>query len=134
MVNGQWSMISMLSNLPQPFAAHHAIHTHDDEGDAQDLTHVEGHALFEIHLHFLHKLHKETEGEDRGQTETEEKASPYPIPHLPVEDKTDDEDDEIGDGFVELGWMTRCQLAVYQTVVGMEDETPGQVRRTADDL
>ena len=96
------SGIFLFTYLPQPFAAYHAIDTYDDEGDAQQLTHVERHVLLEIHLHLLQELDEETEGEDRGQAIAEKETSPYPTTHLPVEDETHNEDDEIGNGLVEL--------------------------------
>ena len=136
MFNGSSSLggTFLFSYLSQPFAAYHAIDTHDDEGDAQQLTHVEGHTLFEIDLYLLQELNEETEGEDGSQTIAEEETCSYPILHLPVKDEPHNEDDEISDGLVELRGVARSQLTVDKTVVGVEDETPRHVGRTADNL
>ena len=56
---------------PQPAAFPHEVDTHDDEGNAEQLAHVQRHALLEGHLLLLEELHKEAEREDIRQAESE---------------------------------------------------------------
>ena len=49
----------------------HAADTNDDEGDREDLTHVERQRGLEGFLDLLGVLDEETEGEDIRQTEAE---------------------------------------------------------------
>ena len=48
------------------FSSYHAIDTQDDEGDAENLAHIDGEGGFEGFLNFLGVFDKESEGEDIG--------------------------------------------------------------------
>lgn len=52
----------------------HEIKADKDEGDAEPLAHVEGHAIFEADLILLEELDEEAEGENLRQAEAEEEA------------------------------------------------------------
>ena len=52
----------------------HKVETNKDKGDAEPLSHVEGHALLEAHLVLLEELYEEAEGEDLRQAEAEEET------------------------------------------------------------
>ena len=100
--------------------------------------------MFEIHLFFLQKLDEEAEGEDGGEAKTEIKARSDGYGRLfrhalglvppPVNHSSCDENDEIGDGFIELGGMAWCQLPIDEGITAMEDESPSDVGRIADDF
>ena len=49
----------------------HTVDADDNEGNAEQLSHVERHALLEGHLLLLEELNEEAEGEDPGKAESE---------------------------------------------------------------
>ena len=55
----------------------HEVESDDDERDAQQLAHIERHALLEVYLLFLDELDEEAEGEDGCQAESEIESSAY---------------------------------------------------------
>ena len=55
----------------QPLTANHAGDADDDEGDAEQLSHVERHAVLETDLSFLGELDEETGHENQRQAQTE---------------------------------------------------------------
>ena len=65
--------------------SYHAIDAKDDEGDREDLAHVEWERGLEGLLDFLGVLDEEAEGEDIGQTEAEVPACADLLGHLLVE-------------------------------------------------
>ena len=52
----------------------HAPAAEEDEGEAEELSHVEDHAALEIDLLFLEELDEEAEGEDGGEAVAEVEA------------------------------------------------------------
>ena len=54
----------------------HKVETNKDKGDAEPLSHVEGHALLEAHLVILEALYEEAEGENLRQAKAEEETFP----------------------------------------------------------
>ena len=108
------------------------------------MPHVERHALFETHLFFLQELDKEAEGEDGGEAETEIKARSdgygrffwhaLGLVPLPVNQCASDENNEVGDGFVELGRMSGCECSINESFARMENEAPSQIGGVADDF
>lgn len=131
-------------------SALHAPHTEDDEGDAEQLAHVERHRVFETHLVDLQEFHEEAEGEDVGEAEAEIEASAYfgslvvlsfsRVGSLPeqfsvasVDIKHDEEERQIGNGLVELCRMAR--LCPHRGRMGIEEiEAPGHRGDIADNL
>ena len=89
------------------FTFNHAPHADGDEGNGQELSHVEKHVLLEAHLHVLRKLYEEAEGEDQGQAETEEKACAHALSMAAVEVPAYEEEHKIGYRLVELSRMSR---------------------------
>ena len=114
------------------FRLDHAIDTEDDEGDGEQLAHVEKHVSLPGFLHVLGVFDEEAEGEDIGEAETEVPAGAYPwragflssfidCPH-------DEEQHGVGNGLVELAGMAR------KVVDTQEDEGPGHIGHLADNL
>ena len=60
-----------------PLASPHAEDADGDEGDGEELAHVEWHGRLEVHLDVLGVLDEEAEGEDEGKDETEVEAGAY---------------------------------------------------------
>ena len=134
--------IAFLQGVP------HAPTAEEDEGDAEELTHVESHAALEIDLLLLEELDEEAEGEDGGEAKAEMEAgarsgfrcqgrgarSESGLVGVPIDEGSKDEDDEVGDGFVELGGMARCGDSVDEGVASMEDEAPREVGGVANDF
>ena len=87
-------------------ASNHAPYAEEHEGDAEELTHVEGHAHLEVALHLLEELHKEAEGEDVGETVAKEEACAHLAWHALVEVPAEEAEEGIRDGLVEL-----CRVA-----------------------
>ena len=92
-----------------------------DEGDAQELTHVKGHALLKVHLNLLAELNEKAECEYGGYAEPKVESRAYLFLVLAVNEHDDCKDDEVGNSLVELGGMACKILAVldeYETPVG----------------
>ena len=106
----------------------HAIDAKDDEGDREDLAHVEGEGGLEGFLDLLGVFDEEAEGEDISQTETEVPACADLLRHLFVEIPHDAKQDGVGDGLVELSWVARHHI------YPLEDKSPGYVCDLADNL
>ena len=62
------------SQFLEPFTADHAGDAEDDEGDAEELSHVKRHGILEVNLCLFGELNEETGGENQGEAQTEEKA------------------------------------------------------------
>ena len=92
-----------------------------DKGKAEPLPHVEGHAAFKVHLLFFDEFDEEAHSEEGYEPPSEEDAGTQLAILLAVDKETDQEDNEIGDRLIELGWMFRHHL-----VVTLEDDTPRQ--------
>ena len=57
-----------------PFAANHTGDADDNEGDAEQLSHVQWQAVFEIHLVDFGEFNEEAGDEDKGEAKSEEEA------------------------------------------------------------
>ena len=136
----------LATSLP-PFP--HGIGGNEDKGDAEQLAHIEGHSLLEGDLFLLEELHEEAEEEDGEDAVAEVEAgadkggavlrlcgctvlAAVGVPM--VNPQAEEKDDEVGNGFVELGGMARCELAIDEGFVCVEDEGPGHVGHFADDF
>lgn len=64
-------LLFLRSKFLEPFTANHASDADDDEGDAEQLTHIERHAVLETDLIFLGELNEETRHEYQCQTQAE---------------------------------------------------------------
>ena len=109
-------------------AFHHEPRADEDEGDAQNLTHIEGQTGLEGLLNLLGVLDEEAEGEDEEEAEAEEEARAHTVRTPTVEHPAEHEVDSVGDGLVELAGVAR------HLVDALEDEGPGHVGHLADDL
>ena len=102
---------------------HHAVYADDDEGNAEELPHIEKHATFKLHLLNFEELDEETEGKDGGKAISEVEASAdgdgrgrglrLSFVPLVIDDYANDEDEQIGKSLIELGWMARHSLPIY---------------------
>ena len=77
------------------FAAKHAVKPDQDEGDGKQLALIDAnqalHVEFPGLLHLFEELYAETEDENKGKAEAEEKAGAYFIAMGPIKQPTDDE-------------------------------------------
>ena len=115
------------------FAAKHAVKPDQDEGNGKQLALIDAnqalHVEFPGLLHLFEELYAETEDENKDKAEAEEKAGADFIAMGAIKQPTDDEEDEIGDGFVELGGVSGLGFAKTG-----EDEAEIAVRLGAYDL
>ena len=116
------------SQLLHPFASYHAGNAENHEGDAQQLAHVKGHAGFEGHLDVLGELDEEAEGEDGREAEAKEEARAHLLLVSLVEPQADEDEEEVGEGLVELTGMARHLVDL------LEDEGPGHIGHLTDDF
>ena len=91
----------------------------DDKGDAQQLTHVKGHALLKVHLDLLAELNEKAEREDGGYAESKVESGAYLFLVLAVDKHDDSKDYEVGDCLVKL-----CRVASKILAVLDENESP----------
>ena len=130
----------MLLKRATPFAAQEAVETDNDEGDAEQLPLVEtnrgAHGLLPRLLHLLAILHEEAEGEDGRQAVAEEEACADALAVLPVQPEAHEEEDEVGNGLVQLSRVARkgFVLAEHGIPVVGKDESPVRARIFADNL
>ena len=110
------------------FSPQHTKDTEDNEGDGEDLPHVDGEGGLEGFLDLLGVLDEEAEGEDIRQTEAEVPACANLLRHFLMERPHDEEKDGVGDGFVELSGMAGHSIHF------LEDKGPGHVCDLADNL
>ena len=106
----------------------HAPQSDDDEGDAQELTHIEEHAVLEGNLIFLGVLDEDAGSEDEREAEAEEESRADALGIVAIEPPVDDEEQGVAQGLVELAGMA------WQLVYALEDEGPGHIRRASDDF
>ena len=116
------------SDFFHPRSAAHAGNSDDDEGQAEQLAHVEKHARFEVDLNVFGVFDEEPEGKDERKAQAEEEAGSYFLGALFVEMPAYEKEDEVGQGFVQLAGMTG------QLVYSFEDEGPGHSGRCADNF
>ena len=64
-------------NLLHPFSSDHTENSDNDEGDAEQLSHIEGQAVLEIHLIDFGEFNEETSCENQREAQTEEKAGTH---------------------------------------------------------
>lgn len=147
----------MIITLPPPFP--HRIRSNEDEGDAEQLAHVERHSLFKGHLLLFQKFHEEAEEEDGEDAVAEVEAGAdqfckflrfcvfvflrclqlcmvlCALCFIPTVDaQATKEDDEVGNGLVELGGMAWREYAVNHRFTCVEDESPGHIGHIANDF
>ena len=80
------------------------------------------HLLFPRFLHLFEVFHKESEGEDAGEAESEEVARSHFVWPFAIEPECDKEEDEIGNGFVELSRVSGEAFSEF-----FKDEAPSAV-------
>lgn len=73
-LHSSFYILHLFKHFPEPWPAYHEGDARDDEGDAEPLAHVEGHALLEVDLPLLEELDEEAEGEGQRQCQAEEEA------------------------------------------------------------
>ena len=117
---------SLLPCLAQRSA--HAHDAYDDEWHREQLAHVEQHILLEGFLYVLGIFYHKAEREDKRQTETEEEARACPLFVLFVEMPSHKEEEEVGDGLIELSGVAG------HLVYALKDERPGHIGNLADYL
>ena len=105
----------------------HEINTNNHQRNAQQLSHIEGHALLEIHLIFLQKLDEEAESENSCEAKSEEETTLIGF-QLFIEHNHHDEQHEISYSFIELCRMARHHIHPF------EDESPRHICRLTDNL
>ena len=98
-------------------ATHHAPYAEYHEGNAEELTHIEGHTHLEVALYLLEELHEEAEGKDGGKAISEEEACTDLAGHTTIEIPAYESEEGVGKRLVEL-----CRMA-WQQVYLCEDES-----------
>lgn len=78
-----------------------------NERNTENLSHVERQSRLEVYLNYLRKLNEKAEGEDEREAKAEVKARSYLLRTTPVKGEDENEDDEIGNGLVQLSRMAR---------------------------
>ena len=111
----------------------------DDEGDAEELAHIEEHALFEVFLDVLDELDEEAAAEDKGEEGAKEETWTLAGIKALVEPGIDEEDGQIAGGFVQLRGVRGCgedgfAAGLVGAHVGDESEAPWQGGLVAVDL
>ena len=92
-------VVSLFCSLPLAFSAH-AINANGDEGQRENLTHIEGHSAFKVYLYVFGIFDKESECEDEREAKSEEETRTHTLRVLAIEPNADEEEHEIGDGLV----------------------------------
>lgn len=110
------------------FCTNHAPHTNNDEGDGKDLSHINGECGLESFLNLFGIFDEEAEGEDIGEAEAEVPASANLLGHLLVQIPHDEEENGVGNGLIELSWMTGEHIHT------LKDESPGHISNLTDNL
>lgn len=108
-----YDFVSFLCYL-LPVIEEHEIETDDDERNAQPLSHVEHHVVFECFLVLLHEFDKETEGKDISQTEAEEESAMQFLAVILIKIDHDEEQDQISYRFIELSRMTGKHIYPFE--------------------
>jgi len=121
-------VVDLGSELLHPLASDHAGDADGDDGDGEELTHVERQASLEGLLDVLEELDDETRREDERQAESDIETCADLLRMLLVEGIDDEEEDGVADSLVELSRMARVLVDL------LEDERPGHVGDLTDDL
>ena len=122
----QWGLTPMVSFFA---GVEHEPEAGYDEGDAQELAHVKGHALLKIHLDLLAELNEKAECEDGGYAESKVKSRAYLVLVLAVDKHDDGKDYQVGNSLVKL-----CRMACKILAVLDEYESPVGAGGLAHDL
>ena len=77
----------------------------EDERDAQDLAHVQRHALFEGDLRFLDELDEETHAEADDEEDADERPPVGLVKTFPIQPEEEEAQEKVGERFVKLGGM-----------------------------
>lgn len=68
-------MIVLYVSFSHPFSTHHARHSDNDEGNGEQLSHVEGHSSLEIDLVGFRVFDEEAERENQRENEAKVKTA-----------------------------------------------------------
>ena len=74
-ISSLFLFLYLRSQALHPLSSYHAGYADDDEGNGEQLAHVEQHARFEVYLYVLCVLDEEAECEDERQHEAEEETT-----------------------------------------------------------
>ena len=119
--------MQILYNLHSPTPPH-APETEEDEGNAEDLTHVEKHSVLEVDLILFGVFNENAGSEDEEEAKAKEEASTHLLGIMAIEPPMNAEKESIAQGFVELSGMAR------QLVHALEDKGPRHICRPPDYL
>jgi hypothetical protein len=100
----QWGLTPMVSFFA---GVEHEPDAADDEGDAQELTHVKGHALLKIHLDLLAELNEESEREDEQNAQSEEEPRAHALGLVAVERPANEKEQDVGQRLIQLSGVAR---------------------------
>lgn len=119
----------------------HAVNAQQYERNAEELPHVEKHAVLEVYLILFCVLDEDAAGEDEEQAQSKEETTAHTntgggrygcdliCPHgTTVEEPSHEEEARIAECLIELSGMA------WQQVYTLEDECPWEVRGSADDF
>ena len=85
----------------------HAPKAEEDEGNAEDLAHVEKHSVLEVDLILLGVFDKYASCEDEEEAKAEEESCTHLLGIMAIEPPMNAEEESIAQGFVELSGMSR---------------------------
>ena len=141
--------------------SYHTYYAYQHKRNAEQLSHVQQHISLKLHLLLLQKLNKETKEENRCQTIAKVETCAYgqgtSAPsciststdsylilgrisrhriHLrlipaSVQENASNEDENIGNSFIELSRVAGHQLSINQSLMAVEDESPSHISRIA---
>ncbi len=111
----------LLSQPSTPFASLHAIDSKQDEGNTEQLAHIEEHTLLKSYLILLGVLNEDTAGKDKYEAEPEEIACSHTLGLAPVYPPSHEEEARIADGLIELSRMSGSHIH------SLKDEGPGNI-------
>ena len=75
----------------------------DDEGDGEQLAHVQEHRLLELDLRLLDEFDQEAAAEAAQQEEAEEESAVHLVQLVLVDPDHDHAEQQVGEGLVQLG-------------------------------
>ena len=103
----------------------HKVRAEDYEWDGQQLAHIEWHTGFECLLNLLRVFDEETEREDENEAQSEVESGAYEVLSLTPDAPQDREEQQVGDGFIELSRMAWLHIHL------LKDKCPWHVRHLA---
>ena len=92
------------------------IQSYYDKRNTQNLSHVYRERILKVHLSFFQELYEETEGENQGDTQTEIESFSYVFFLLPEDDHHYQEEQKVGQCFVELCRMTGLHVHLFEYI------------------